>query len=143
MKKITLISGVVSSAIVLIGSTFKVLHWPGAGVALTIGISLFAVYALLLFLDKQENAKSTMHKVSNIFVMFAMILISLGFLFKMMHWPGAGVMIYVSNVTLLALVPMSFIKASQETEPVKKLNFYNEAIVLILLISFSLLLLFR
>lgn len=143
MKKLTLITGVVSAIIVLIGGVFKILHWPGAGVALTVGITLFAVYALLLFIDKQEFAKNTMHKVSNVFVLIAMVLISLGFLFKMMHWPGAGVMIYISNVALLALIPVSFIKASKESDVVKKLNFYNEAIVLILLITFSLFLLFR
>jgi hypothetical protein len=144
MKKITLISGVVSSIIVLIGGLFKIMHWPGAGVALTVGIVIFAAaYSLLLFVDKQKFATTAMHKASNVFVLFAMVLISIGFLFKMQHWPGAGVIIYISNVALLALIPVSFIKASKETEPVKKLNFNNEAIVLILLLAFSLLLLFR
>ena len=143
MKKLTLITGVIASIIVLIGGVFKILHWPGAGVALSVGIVLFVVYALLLFVDKLELAKTTLHKVSNVFVLIAMVLISVGFLFKMMYWPGAGVMIYVSNVALFALIPVSFIKASKETDGVKKLNFYNEAIVLILLITFSLFLLFR
>ena len=143
MKKLTLITGVIASIIVLIGGVFKILHWPGAGVALSVGIVLFVVYALLLFVDKLELAKTTLHKVSNVFVLIAMVLISVGFLFKMMYWPGAGVMIYVSNVALFALIPVSFIKASKETDGVQKLNFYNEAIVLILLITFSLFLLFR
>jgi hypothetical protein len=143
MKKITLISGVVSSIIVFIGALFKIMHWPGAGVALTLGITLFAaVYALLLFEEKQKFATTIIHKVSNVFVMLAMVLISLGFLFKMMHWPGAGVMIYISNVALFVLIPVIFIKASKETDDIKRLNSYNEAIVLILLIAFSLLLLF-
>jgi hypothetical protein len=144
MKKITLISGVVSSIIVFIGVLFKIMHWPGAGVAITLGIVLFVVaYSLLLFIDKQEFATTSMQKVSNVFVLIAMVLISLGFLFKMQHWPGAGVLIYISNVALFVLIPVSFIKASKETEPGKKLNFNNEAIVLILLLAFSLLLLFR
>lgn len=144
MKKITLISGVVSSIIVLIGALFKIMHWPGANVTLNVGIVIFAAaYSLLLFVDKQKFATTSMHKLSNVFVLFAMVLISVGFLFKMMHWPGAAVIIYISNAALLALIPISFIKASKETEPVKKLNFNNEAIVLILLLAFSLFLLFR
>ncbi len=144
MKKITLISGVVSSIIVFIGALFKIMHWPGAGVALTVGIVLFVVaYSLLLFIDKQEFATTSMHKVSNVFVLIAMVLVAAGFIFKMQHWPGAGVLIYISNIALFALIPVSFIKASKETEPVKKLNFNNEAIVLILLLAFSLLVLFR
>jgi hypothetical protein len=143
MKKATLILGVVSSVIVLIGGLFKILHWPGAGIALTVGIVLFFVYALLLFIDKQEFATTSLHKVSNVFVLIAMLLISAGFILKVQHWPGAGVIIYISHVALFALIPVSFIKASKETKPVKKLNFHNEAIVLILLLAFSLLLLFR
>ena len=143
MKKATLVLGIVSSVIVLIGGVFKILHWPGAGIALTIGIVLFFAYAIFLFGDKQGAAATTIDKISNVFVLIAMVLISGGFLFKMMHWPGAGVLIYISNVALFALIPVIFIKASKETEPLKKLNFYNEAIVLILLISFTLFLLFR
>jgi len=144
MKKITLVSGVVSSAIVLIGVLFKIMHWPGASIALTIGVVMFAaVYVLLLFSEKQRYATTAIQKVSNYFVLIAMALISVGFLFKMMHWPGAGVIIYISNFALLALIPVSFIKASKELEQLKKINFYNETVVLILLLSFSLLLLFR
>ncbi len=100
-------------------------------------------YALLLYRDKQEFATTSLHKVSNVFVLIAMLLISAGFIYKMQHWPGAGVLIYISIIALFALIPVSFIKASKETEPVKKLNFFNEAIVLILLLAFSLLILFR
>lgn len=143
MKKLTLISGVVSSIIVLIGVLFKIMHWPGAGVALTVGIVIFAaVYSLLLFIDKQKLATTKTQKFSNVFVMLAMVLISVGFLFKMLHWPGAGVVIYLSNAALLVLIPIIFIKAAKETEPVKKLNFYNESIVIILLLAFSLFLIF-
>jgi hypothetical protein len=143
MKKITLISGVVSSIITFIGVLFKIMHWPGAGVAITVGITLFAIYALLLFIDKQEFATTSMQKVSNVFVLVAMVLVAGGFLFKMQHWPGAGVLIYISNVALFVLIPFSFLKASKETDAVKRLNFYNEAFVLVLLFSFSMLLLFR
>jgi ABC-type multidrug transport system fused ATPase/permease subunit len=144
MKKLTLISGITSSLLVLIGVIFKTLHWPGASIALTIGIVLFAlVYALFLFNDRQEYAKTSVQKISNVFVLIAMIMISVGFLFKMMHWPGAGIIIYISNFALLAIIPVSLVKANKETEPQKKLNFYNESIVIILLLSFSILLLFR
>jgi hypothetical protein len=143
MKKLTLISGVVSSIIVLIGVLFKIMHWPGANVALTVGIVIFAVvYALLLFIDKQKLASTKIQKLSNFFVMLAMIIISAGFLFKMQHWPGAGVLVYISNVALFVLIPIIFINASKETNAVKKLNFYNESIVIVFLLAFSLLLLF-
>jgi hypothetical protein len=143
MKKTTLISGVVSSIIVLIGVLFKIMHWPGASVVLLIGIVIFAaVYSLSLFIDKQKLASTKTQKISNVFVMLAMVLISVGFLFKILHWPGAGIVIYLSNAALLVLIPIIFIKASKETETVKKLNFYIESIVIVLLLAFSIFLLF-
>ncbi|HPF92966.1 MAG TPA: hypothetical protein PLV65_03470 [Tenuifilaceae bacterium] len=143
MKKFTLISGLISSLIVMIGVLFKILHWPGAAIAMTVGIGLFAtIYSIFLFIDKQKFAKTAAQKTANIFVLLAMITISIGFLFKEMHWPGAGVIIYVSNFALLILIPVVLVKAAKETDVIKKLNSYNEGIILILLLAFSLFLLF-
>jgi hypothetical protein len=143
MKKITMISGLVSSFIVMIGVLFKIMHWPGASIAMTIGVGLFAaIYSISLFIDKQKFAKTASQKSSNVFVLLAMITISVGFLFKVMHWPGAGVIIYISNFALLILIPVVLIKAAKEADAVKRLNSYNEGIILILLLAFSLFLLF-
>lgn len=143
MKQLTKLFGVISSILILVGVIFKTQHWPGAGVILMLGIVAFAaVYAILLFLDRQKNAKSSIAKTSNLFVLLAMVLISVGFLFKMQHWHGAGVIIYISNLALLLLIPIKYLQAAKEKDNAKSTNFYNEAFVITIVLGFSLFLLF-
>ena len=143
MKQITKVFGILSSILILAGVIFKTLHWPGAAIILLLGIVAFAaIYAILLFVERQKEAKTAIAKTSNVFVLLAMVLISVGFLFKSMHWPGAGVLIYVSNIALLALIPIKYIQACKNDNEQKKQNYYNEAIVITLLLAFSLFLLF-
>ena len=143
MKQTTKLFGIISSLLILVGVIFKTQHWPGAGVILMLGIVAFAaIYAILLFIDRQKSLKSSIAKTSNLFVLLAMVLISVGFLFKMQHWPGAGVIIYVCNVALLALIPIKYLQAAKEKDKVKSTNFYNEAFVITIVLGFSLFLLF-
>lgn len=143
MKQTTKLFGIISSLLILVGVIFKTQHWPGAGVILMLGIVAFAaIYAILVFIDRQKSLKTSIAKTSNLFVLLAMVLISVGFLFKMQHWPGAGVIIYVSNVALLALIPIKYLQAAKEKDKVKSTNFYNEAFVITIILGFSLFLLF-
>lgn len=43
MKKLAYISGVMTSMMALLGMLFKIQHWPGASILLTIGIAGFAL----------------------------------------------------------------------------------------------------
>jgi hypothetical protein len=139
MKKTTLTLGVISSLIFVLGVLFKFQHWPGAGIALCLSILLFAFgYSPLLMIDRNNLAKSSNHRMINLASMIAMIIIAISFLFKVMHWPGAGVGVIVGNLCLIALVPLLFYRASKESEPVTRMNSYNEAILLLFLTGFSL-----
>jgi hypothetical protein len=138
MKKITLLTGIIASIIILIGVIMKFLHWPGASIALVIGCSLFAIlYAPLLFVEKNKVAKNGFQKFVNFIILLAMVTIVIGFLFKAMHWPGAGFGVHIGHVVLLVLIPLLFMKAKKEEEPIKQMNFYNEAIITVILMAFS------
>lgn len=43
MKKLAFITGALSFSLTLLGILFKLMHWPGAGVLLVVGIGLFAI----------------------------------------------------------------------------------------------------
>lgn len=138
MKKSTFIIGVISSFLLLIGVGMKFLHWPGASVVITISAVLFAFgYAILLMIDKNALSPNDFQKFVNLMVMIAMMVIMIAFVFKFQHWPGARIGIYAGHLILLALIPTLFMHASKESDPVKKLNFNNEAILLVLLTAFS------
>ena len=139
MKKTTLILGVISSLIFVLGVLFKFQHWPGAGIALCLSILLFAFgYSPLLMIDRNNFAKNSNQRLTNLVSMIAMIVIAISFMFKVMHWPGASVGVIVGNLTLVVLVPLLFYRASKESEPVIRMNSYNTAIILLFLTGFSL-----
>jgi len=138
MKKSTFIIGIVSAFLILLGVGFKSQHWAGAGVMLTLGAVLFALgYSVLLWIDKNKIAQSSYQKFVNLMTMLTMLIIMAGFLFKIQHWPGAGVGIYAGHILLLLMIPILFVQASRETDPVKKLNFNHNAILLVVLTAFS------
>jgi len=139
MKKATLISGVISSFLFLLGLVFKVQHWQGAGVVLFVSVIIFALgYSPLLMVDRNKLTQNGYQKFVNIVSMITMSLVAIFFLFKAMHWPCAGIGVIAGNLLLLAMIPVLFVHASKETDTLKRLNFYNEAILLVLITTFSL-----
>lgn len=94
MKKIMLVTGGVSSALLFVGLVFKFMHWPGAGIILVLGVTILSLIFLpLMFTLKIKEQQHAKDKVIIGIGTFSAILISLGILFKVMHWPGANVMV--------------------------------------------------
>jgi hypothetical protein len=138
MKKSTFIIGVVSSFLLLVGVAMKFEHWPGAGIIIILAAILFAFgYSVLLMIDKNVFAQNSFQKTVNLMTMITMTIIIIAFIFKAQHWAGARIGLYAGHLLLLAMIPILFLHASKESDPVKKLNFNNEAILLVLLTAFS------
>jgi len=97
MNKVIYISGIVSAVLITIGTTFKIQHWPGAGVLLLISITFFTLFFVpAALLNKYNQEKKNAYLYLSIFVT---LLISFSAaLFKIMHWPGAGIMITVGLI---------------------------------------------
>jgi hypothetical protein len=144
MKKSTLICGIVSCFLLLIGVHMKLMHWAGASVVINMSIALFALgYAVLLLLDKNKLAQNSYQKFVNVMTLVTMIVVAGSFLFKAMHWPGAGVLIYFAHAVLIIMIPVLFIQGSKESDTVKKLNINNSAIILTLATAVSIYLWWR
>ena len=138
MKKITFLTGVISTILLLIGIFFKTQHWPLSGVFMTVSLVSFALgYAVLLFMDKSKTAQTGIDKFANVMVMLTMIIVSISFLFKIMHWPGAGYGIYAAHIILIAMIVVLYVQGSKQTDPVKKLNIDSSAIILTLMTAIS------
>ena len=111
MKKVLTIVGMVASTLTTIGAVMKIMHWPGANICLIIGISLFSccfipVYGYNLFYEL-SGRKS---KIGSIIGTFAFCLVALHILFKMLHWPGASIMMIIGFGSLsLYIFPMLMI----------------------------------
>jgi hypothetical protein len=104
MKKIMLNSGIFSAFMFLIGSLFKIMHWPGAGFILLTSIVIFSIVFLpLLSILRVKEQKQTKDKVVIAVATIFGILISIATLFKVMHWPGANFM-WLTSLAILFFV---------------------------------------
>jgi hypothetical protein len=118
MKKSMFISGAISASLITLGILFKFMHWPGAGVILVFGISLFSLIFLpLLFTTKLKEKKSLQDKSILGAGSIIAILISMAILFKIMHWPGANMMGVVSLLIMLIIyIPLYFFSGIKNQE---------------------------
>ena len=91
--------------ILTIGLLFKFMHWPGAGTLLIISLGLIAI-ALLEYAIHNRKSKSL---TQNLIYPLLGVVYVLGILFKMMHWPGADIMLIISIIGLsFALAEFAF-----------------------------------
>lgn len=101
MKKVMILSGAFSAFTFIIGSLFKIMHWPGAAVMLLTGIVFFCFLFLpiLSILKVKEQKQSKDKLLIGIATIFG-IVICLATLFKVMHWPFAT-MLWSSSLGIL------------------------------------------
>jgi hypothetical protein len=95
------IVGAIAASLVNLGITFKFQHWPGSNVMLVLGITTFAlVFLPMLLKEKSGKEGSEKRTLMNTSGATGLTLFSLGILFKIMHWPGAAVMLGLSVIFL-------------------------------------------
>jgi hypothetical protein len=110
MKKIMIISGTFSAFTVLIGSLFKVMHWPGAAMLFVLAIALFS-FVFLPILSVIRIKEQTLTKDKIVITSAAIFgsAISLAILFKVMHWPFATILWTISlGILFFLFLPVYF-----------------------------------
>jgi hypothetical protein len=104
MKKIMIISGTFSAFTVLIGSLFKVMHWPGAALLFVLAIALFSfIFLPILSVIRIKEQTKTNDKIVIIAAAIFGSAISLAILFKVMHWPFAT-LLWTSALAILFFI---------------------------------------
>jgi hypothetical protein len=131
MKKIMLISGGISAVLLIVGLLFKFMHLPGAMFFIFVGIlTLSFVFLPLSFV---LNVKEKKHKKDKVIVglgTLAAVSLSLGVLFKIMHWPFANMLGLVSLLIMLLLfLPIYYLSGIKN--PDTKVNTIYSSIVII------------
>lgn len=110
MKKIMIVSGVTSVSLLTMGIALKFLHLQGASFGIVFGILMMSLIFLpLLFTLKIKEKKELKEKVLIGVGIVAGMSLSLGTLFKIMHWPWANNLSLASIVILMLIfVPIYF-----------------------------------
>jgi hypothetical protein len=98
MNQFAKITGITSIILITFGAFSKTMHWPGSGISLTLGIFilvfLFAPTALRNNWLQTEKKKAFFYIIA--FITVALLFISA--LFKILHWPGAGILLIVGTL---------------------------------------------
>lgn len=131
MKKLMMGSGVFSTIAFVVGSFFKIMHWPGASVILVLAFFTFCLMFLpLLFLLKTKESGSKRDSIILGTATLAGILYGVSMLFQVMHWPGARI-IWLSTLMLTAfvLLPLYFFNGIRKPEA--KTNTIVTSIILV------------
>ncbi|PCI98000.1 MAG: hypothetical protein COB15_06610 [Flavobacteriales bacterium] len=113
----TIIGGFIT-IVLLFGVLFKMMHWPGSGPMIVLSASLLTLFVYLAAAQNIINFKNkVLPTICNGILAFTSSILIVGFLFKIMHWPGSGLMIVV-GITLSSFALLLFIAsliASKET----------------------------
>jgi hypothetical protein len=114
MKKVTFGFGLTSTFLLLAGTIFKLMHWPGANIMFIMGAVILALIYLPLILRHKLKESPSNEALLHISGFVGLAFTTVGSLFKIMHWPGASVLLMVGMGTLAFIyVPIYFYKRYQ------------------------------
>lgn len=118
MKRTLKISGITSIALILIGVIFKTMHWPGAGLAVVLGLVFFSlVFIPLNIVLKFKDDKEKSNRLIMTIGMLTASISTIGVLFKIMHWPYANVLMFSSLLAfMIVFIPIYFIIKYRDPE---------------------------
>ncbi len=140
MKNFTYVFGLSAAILTIIGSGFKTLHWPGAGILITVGIVMIAgVFLPLFFINSYREQPEKKNPLYAIVGYITLALLLFGSLFKVMHWPGANVAIMSgAGFLIIGFVPLYVVNAFQRSGKRK----VNLPYIIMLLVGVALVLLY-
>lgn len=131
MKKIMLYSGTFAAAVLSFGIILKFMHWPGAAICIVLGLfALSFIFLPLLFTLKIKEKQQNTDKAILVVGAISAVLISVGVLFKIMHWPGANMLTSASlMIMLFVFLPVYFFTGIRN--PQTKVNTMVSSILLL------------
>jgi hypothetical protein len=129
MKKLITSIGFLGAIALFIGSIFKFLHYPGAGILITIGgVTIGVFFSIIYFINRIKEGKSVL---LHFLIMLFISCISFAFVHKIQHWPGASCLIYTSIFISWLTVIYLIILGKKEKDEDKKFGNYIFAILLL------------
>jgi hypothetical protein len=129
------IAGVATTLIVVLGILFKLNHLPGAGIILTTGIMLLLlVFLPVALINSYKNEGNVKNRLLYIVTWLTSLFVFTSMIFKIMHWPGAGLLMLISlPFPYIVFLPVFLIVTGRN----KNFSIYNTVAVLLLLAGVS------
>jgi hypothetical protein len=131
MKQKIYILGVITAMIISTGAILKVNHLAGAAIFLTTGTLILVLLFLPLALINNYKAEgSSQNRLLYIVTWITCFVVFTAMLYKIMHWPHAGVGLFIAlPFPYIVFLPVFLVVTSKN----KNFNIYNTVFVLLLL----------
>lgn len=126
MKNTMKISGIAGTVMFGFASLFKIMHWPGAGILFVAGAFTLAVIFMpsaLVVLWKETRSPKRLF----LFIMafLAAFFFITGSLFKVQHWPGAGLLMILAAISsVIFFIPSLLVSTLKDPESKSKKPVY-------------------
>jgi hypothetical protein len=139
MKTTMKITGNVSLALIAIGTAFKIMHWPGSSPILILGFFTlcFVFFPAAIYLNytyRKEQKKPLL----NLSIAAGGITFMVGVLFKLMHWPGAALLLFAGWTIILGIfLPILLFVKLKEAESKKEKNVYILGVISLIIFEIS------
>lgn len=102
MKRSIYIIGIFNLILLMAACLFKVMHWPGAGIMLTVSIVMMVAISVPSALINNYRNSNNKHKLLYWSIYICVLIDFVGMLFKILQWPGANYFIWIG-------VPLPFV----------------------------------
>lgn len=135
MKQKIYILGLITAMVVVVGCIFKISHWPGAGYLLILGIfSLIFLFLPLALRNHYLGDGNKQNLFLHIITWVTCLVVFVAMIFKVQHWPGAGVALIIAlPFPYLIFLPVYIATAARNRDS----NIHNTVYVLLLLAGTS------
>jgi len=135
MKQKIYILGMITTILVVLGAIFKMNHYPGAAYMLITGIAMLVLVFLPVALRNHYKTEGNSKNSILYFVTWlTCFVVFTSMLFKILHWPGAGILLIVSlPFPYVIFLPVFLYVTGKD----KSFSIYNTVAVLFLLAGIS------
>lgn len=131
MKQKLYILGMISAIIISTGVSFKIEHWPAAGIMITLGtLLLVLIFFPAALINNYKAEGNSQNRLLYIVTYITCFVVFIGILFKIMHWPNAGIALLIAlPFPYIVFLPVFLIVTARN----KNFNIYHTVFVLLLL----------
>ncbi len=102
MTKISKIIAFIVALLIFTGAIFKTNHWPGANIILVVGSSSGIILFLSLLTLCFRKLTTGFGRFNIIFSTLIVVTALLTYMFKLLHWPGAAKMGWITEMGIIA-----------------------------------------
>jgi hypothetical protein len=132
MKQKIYIFGVITALVIFAGTIFKINHFAGAGILFTVGLVTLVLLFLPVALINHYKAEGNRQNLPLYIVTWlTCFVVFMAMLFKIMHWPFAGILLTIAlPFPYVVFLPVFLIVTARN----KNFSIYNTVFVLMLLV---------